>query len=200
MPDIIVDQQQQQGQQVLGEETTRKATSGADEGAQVSQVTTRVLTDEKGHSIKIRIASPPPQRQSQLMKLHQQRQQQAEQPNWITFDEDLNVLSRPGESSDTTTATTTTTTTANSNNNNNGRDERDVSAFEPTDDKPAQSTGAPSHCKSTTPKSARKSMRRRHSVQVNAVSRQQERQDNKSTSDDGRESSRDDLYVCVWLL
>jgi len=29
-------------------------------------VTTRVLTDEKGHSIKIRLASPPPRRQRQL--------------------------------------------------------------------------------------------------------------------------------------
>lgn len=34
-------------------------------------VTTRVLTDENGHSIKVRIASPPPQRQAQLAKLHQ---------------------------------------------------------------------------------------------------------------------------------
>lgn len=40
------------------------------------QATTHVLTDEKGHSIKIRIASPPPQRQSQLAKLHKQHQQQ----------------------------------------------------------------------------------------------------------------------------
>lgn len=30
--------------------------------------TTRVLTDEKGHSIKIRIASPPPRRQRQLAR------------------------------------------------------------------------------------------------------------------------------------
>lgn len=29
---------------------------------------TRVLTDEKGHSIKIRIASPPPRRQRQLAR------------------------------------------------------------------------------------------------------------------------------------
>lgn len=41
-------------------------------------VTTRVLTDEKGHSIKIRIASPPPQRQGQLIKLHQQQQRKEE--------------------------------------------------------------------------------------------------------------------------
>lgn len=48
------------------------------------QATTRVLTDEKGHSIKIRLASPPPQRQAALAKLHekarhQQQQQQQQQ-------------------------------------------------------------------------------------------------------------------------
>lgn len=36
------------------------ACSGGDFRRQ--QATTRVLTDEKGHSIKIRVASPPPQR------------------------------------------------------------------------------------------------------------------------------------------
>lgn len=39
-------------------------------------VTTRVLTDENGHSIKIRVASPPPQRQAQLAKLHKLALQQ----------------------------------------------------------------------------------------------------------------------------
>lgn len=50
--------------------------SGADF---VQSVTTHVLTDENGHSIKIRVASPPPQRQAQLAKLHliARKQQQA---------------------------------------------------------------------------------------------------------------------------
>lgn len=44
------------------------------------QATTRVLTDEKGHSIKIRLASPPPQRQAALAKIHQKaREQQLQQ-------------------------------------------------------------------------------------------------------------------------
>jgi hypothetical protein len=41
--------------------------------------TTRILTDENGHSIKIRIASPPPQRHDQLARLHLQQQQQQQQ-------------------------------------------------------------------------------------------------------------------------
>lgn len=44
--------------------------------ADFAPVTTRVLTDENGHSIKIRVASPPPQRQAQLAKLHLIKQQQ----------------------------------------------------------------------------------------------------------------------------
>lgn len=43
-----------------------------------AQATTRVLTDEKGHSIKIRIASPPPQRH-QVARQQQQYQQQQQQ-------------------------------------------------------------------------------------------------------------------------
>lgn len=51
----------------------------AEEILEYSPVTTRVLTDEKGHSIKIRIASPPPQRQSQLVKLHKRQQDQMQE-------------------------------------------------------------------------------------------------------------------------
>lgn len=58
--------------------TAATATGGHHQTTTASQqTTTHVLTDEKGHSIKIRIASPPPQRQSQLAKLHKKQQQQA---------------------------------------------------------------------------------------------------------------------------
>lgn len=53
----------------------------------LTPATTRVLTDEKGHSIKIRVASPPPQRQAQLAKLHQQ--QQLQQKLQLAHDKDL---------------------------------------------------------------------------------------------------------------
>lgn len=70
-------QQQQQNKNYYEGAITSSATGNQQQ--QLSATTTRVLTDEKGHSIKIRIASPPPQRQSQLAKLHQKQQQQQQQ-------------------------------------------------------------------------------------------------------------------------
>lgn len=67
------------------------------------QATTRVLTDNSGHSIKIRLASPPPQRQAALLKMHQSAREQQLQKQQRQQQQDTScVISLPLSEADPT--------------------------------------------------------------------------------------------------